>query len=126
MPKAGGSRQLEMQQEATDDGSRGDSGNKAQGTLVATRTAHSGVLAFGAKPRANPIDSLTGTLTQGNALLHRGRQGAGQLGVVDQGVSSRSLLWHPGTPITLNRLDCQQAKSLELRVIISLSQLWQQ
>jgi hypothetical protein len=42
-----------------------------------TRTAQGGGLAFGAKARANPPDSLTGTLTKGNALLHRGRQGSG-------------------------------------------------
>ena len=109
-----------------DGGSRGDGSNDAQATLVATGTAHSGVLAFVAKPRANPTDSLTGTLTKGNALLHRSRQGAGQLVGRRSRGRSRSLLWHPGTPITLNCLDCQQAKSLELRVTISLSQLWQQ
>jgi hypothetical protein len=35
----GGSRQLEMAQEATDDRSVGDSGDEPQGTLVTTRTA---------------------------------------------------------------------------------------
>ena len=53
----------------------------------ATRAAQDGVLAFGAKARANPPDSLTGALTKGDALLYRGRQGAGQFGFgIDQGV----------------------------------------
>jgi hypothetical protein len=70
----GGSRQLERAQDATDDRSVGDSGDDPQGTLVTTRTAQGGALAFITKARTNPTDLLTGTLTKVNALLHRARQ----------------------------------------------------
>jgi len=52
-----------------------------------TCAAQGGAFAFVVKARANPTDSLTGTLTKGNVLLHRDRQGAGQLGFgIDQGI----------------------------------------
>jgi hypothetical protein len=47
-----------------------------------TRTAQGGALAFVAKARANPADSLTSTFTKGKTLLHQrdGEKCAQQLG----------------------------------------------
>jgi hypothetical protein len=43
-------------------------------------TGKRGRLALGAKARANAPDLLASSLAKGDALLHRGRHGAGQLG----------------------------------------------
>jgi len=53
-------------------------------------TGKRGRLALGAKACANAPNLLASSLAKGDALLHRGRHGAGQLGgVIDQRIISR-------------------------------------
>ena len=68
----------------------GDLGGGVQGEPVDAGTegsAQERTLALGAKARANAPDLLSSPLAKGEALLHRGGHGAGQLGgVIAQGI----------------------------------------
>ena len=72
----------------------GDLGVGMQGKALHARTAGTrecGLLALIAKARANASHVLSSPLAKGDALLHRGRHGAGELGsVIDQRIIAGS------------------------------------